>query len=284
MERDQHYCLRWNNYQHTVQSIFHQLYSEGEFADVNLAVEGRTFKCHRVVLSACSSYFKNLLKEHATHPYPLLIVLHDLSPKIVEALITFMYLGEVNVIHDDLHTLLKVADTFKIKGLADSEEVANFVKSRNNNVPRLEKYQPPSLPERNVFPAHNPFSNTQNVPKSLPFSPLPSNNNVVRSRQLPLNVPSLHTPYNNKSEELFQAAAMARQQLLNASGKRPQSYSTNSPKPYKRKYKADDEGNTSLPPSPPASLNESPQSDVPQPSPDAIVSSVDVSLYFDNLC
>lgn len=61
----QHFCLRWNNYQSSITSAFENLRDDEDFVDVTLACDGRSLKAHRVVLSACSPYFRELLKVRA---------------------------------------------------------------------------------------------------------------------------------------------------------------------------------------------------------------------------
>ncbi|KAI9581699.1 hypothetical protein GQX74_010016 [Glossina fuscipes] len=63
MDETQHFCLRWNNYQSSITSAFENLRDDEDFVDVTLACEGRSIKAHRVVLSACSPYFRDLLKK-----------------------------------------------------------------------------------------------------------------------------------------------------------------------------------------------------------------------------
>lgn len=58
----QHFCLRWNNYQSSITSAFENLRDDEDFVDVTLACDGRSLKAHRVVLSACSPFFRELLK------------------------------------------------------------------------------------------------------------------------------------------------------------------------------------------------------------------------------
>ena len=61
MTSDQFY-LKWNNYQSNIVVALGNLKLDEDFVDVTLACEGRTIKAHRVVLSACSSYFKHIFK------------------------------------------------------------------------------------------------------------------------------------------------------------------------------------------------------------------------------
>ena len=69
------FCLRWNNHQTNLLSVFDQLLQLEAFCDVTLAVDGASIKCHKMVLAACSSYFQNLFMENdAKHPIVFLKV------------------------------------------------------------------------------------------------------------------------------------------------------------------------------------------------------------------
>lgn len=58
----QQFCLRWNNHQPNFISVCSSLLHNGTLVDVTLAAEGRQLQAHKIVLSACSSYFQvNLL-------------------------------------------------------------------------------------------------------------------------------------------------------------------------------------------------------------------------------
>ena len=50
----QHYCLRWNNYQSNMTSVFHQLLQTEAFVDVTLACNEASLKAHKVLSTACS--------------------------------------------------------------------------------------------------------------------------------------------------------------------------------------------------------------------------------------
>lgn len=57
-----HFCLRWNNYQSNMVSELDSLRSDEDLVDVTLSCEGQLLKAHKVILSACSSYFRNVFK------------------------------------------------------------------------------------------------------------------------------------------------------------------------------------------------------------------------------
>ncbi|XP_037077125.1 protein bric-a-brac 2-like [Pollicipes pollicipes] len=113
----QHYCLRWNNYQSNLTSVFDQLLQSESFVDVTLAVAGRSLRAHKVILSASSPYFQSLLHDNpCQHP---IIVIDEVAFADMQAVVQFMYKGEINVAEQQLPSLLKVAETLKIRGLAD---------------------------------------------------------------------------------------------------------------------------------------------------------------------
>lgn len=45
----QRFCLRWNNHQINLLSVFDQLLHDETFTDVTLAVEGQYLKAHKVI-------------------------------------------------------------------------------------------------------------------------------------------------------------------------------------------------------------------------------------------
>ena len=55
------FCLKWNNFGRNVTSSFKNLLANEEFVDISLSAQGKTIKAHRVVLSASSQYFRDLL-------------------------------------------------------------------------------------------------------------------------------------------------------------------------------------------------------------------------------
>jgi len=114
---DQQFCLRWNEFQTNMVSSFKHLREEKSFTDVTLACDGQTCKAHKMVLSACSPYFKALLEENPSkHP---IIILKDVPFSHLQAILEYMYAGEVNVSQADLPAFLKTAERLKVKGLAE---------------------------------------------------------------------------------------------------------------------------------------------------------------------
>ena len=90
------------------------------YADVTLVCGVKQFPAHRFMLATCSAYFEKLLETIPGH-HPV-IVLTNTSPKDLEALLDFMYLGQTEVSSHDLDRLLDIAYEFRIRGLISSKD------------------------------------------------------------------------------------------------------------------------------------------------------------------
>lgn len=58
----QQFSLRWNNYSQYITGAFENLRSEEDLVDVTLSCEGKKIYAHKMMLSACSIYFKDVFK------------------------------------------------------------------------------------------------------------------------------------------------------------------------------------------------------------------------------
>ncbi|XP_038209949.1 protein abrupt-like isoform X3 [Zerene cesonia] len=114
---EQQYSLRWNDFHSAIVSSFRRLRDEEDFVDVTLACAGATFTAHKVVLSACSPYFRRLLKANpCQHP---IVILRDVHDKDMESLLRFMYQGEVHIGQEQLKEFLRAAQLLQVRGLTD---------------------------------------------------------------------------------------------------------------------------------------------------------------------
>ena len=66
------FCLKWNDFESNLSVAFRELREEKDFFDVTLACEDSSqIEAHKVILSACSTFFKDILKKNP-HQHPLL--------------------------------------------------------------------------------------------------------------------------------------------------------------------------------------------------------------------
>jgi len=175
MGSDQRFSLRWNNYQSHLVTAFESLLDEKDFIDVTLGVEGRKLPAHKMLLSACSPYFRELLKGNpCQHP---IIILRDIKYDDLFSLLQFMYNGEVNVAQDQLNSFLKSAESLKIRGLTDNE-------SENADRPavvvpppreRLQDndLQPPPVKKKRPYPEPAPMPHTSSPAPIISAPPPP---------------------------------------------------------------------------------------------------------------
>ena len=112
--------LKWNNYEENLLSVFDQLLQQEALVDVTLATEGKSLRCHKVVLSACSSYFKSILSDTDQTQHPI-VILRDVSYAELKFIVQYMYKGEMNVSQEELPSILKIAEDLQLHGLVDFE-------------------------------------------------------------------------------------------------------------------------------------------------------------------
>ena len=115
----EHYNLSWTDFENCASETFRKLIDDKDFIDVTLACDdGKSVKAHKIVLSSASSMFKTILTENP-HQHPL-IYLKGIRHKELRQLMSFIYLGEVEVAESDLANFMETASELKIKGLQDT--------------------------------------------------------------------------------------------------------------------------------------------------------------------
>ena len=122
--------LKWNDFQSNVSNSFGLLRNENYLHDVTLVSDDNLqISAHKLVLSACSDYFKNILK-HSKHPhYHPLVCLSGVSSEDLNNIVDYMYNGEVQIHQEELDRFLNVAQRLKLNGLIGDNEVEGETKS-----------------------------------------------------------------------------------------------------------------------------------------------------------
>jgi len=152
MESDK-FCLRWNDFESNISTAFRELREDKDFFDVTLACEDDQIEAHKVILSACSPFFKSVLKRNK-HQHPLLYLKGVKFADLV-AVLNFMYHGEVNVAQEELNTFLGIAEELKVKGLtSNGPSKTNSIKPKE--IPTSEDISPPQKKTKMFQP--NPVS------------------------------------------------------------------------------------------------------------------------------
>jgi len=141
------FCLRWNDFDRNISGALKELREDKDFFDVTLACDDDQIQAHKVILSACSPFFRSILRRNR-HDHPLLYLKGVKFCDLVSVL-TFMYQGEVNVAQDELNTFLAVSEDLKVKGLTQNSSDRNrntCNQSKHGNALKPCTNDPSSLP------------------------------------------------------------------------------------------------------------------------------------------
>lgn len=168
----QRFCLRWNNHQTNMLSVFDQLLHAETFTDVTLAVEGQLLKAHKMVLSACSPYFQALFVNHQEkHP---IVILKDVPYSDMKSLLDFMYRGEVSVDQERLTAFLKVAESLRIKGLTEVNEEKCDIPALTNSLIQQQQTNTGHTPPPQLHRIH-PYVHQKRPASGIPSGGAPPN-------------------------------------------------------------------------------------------------------------
>ena len=156
--QQEEFLLKWNDHHNSFFSIVQDLCASELLTDVTLACgsgEPIIFEAHKLMLSVCSTFFRNILtrKRAAGSSHPI-VFLKDVEPRHMEQLLQYMYRGEINVLQNDLGPLIETARALQVKGLADAPPGTGSTSGPSENskkklgmhqLPTLQQHLPPPL-------------------------------------------------------------------------------------------------------------------------------------------
>ena len=129
------FTFSWDHYDSDVPNTFKQLWQNQDFADVTLATRDNfQIRAHKVILSASSPIFKNILMENP-HNNPL-IYFNSLKSAEIQLLLQFIYLGQCEVGQDGLIDFLAAGKELMVNGLAEEKKKyksQNYGEQTNHN-------------------------------------------------------------------------------------------------------------------------------------------------------
>ena len=131
------FCLKWNDFNSNVSKSFGLLRNEEYLHDVTLVSDDNLqVSAHKLVLSACSEYFKNIFKNNKHPLHHPLVCLSGVSSEDLNNVVDYMYNGEVQIYQEYLDRFLNIAQRSKLwlKMIIDCTNVpfvVRMVKKRN---------------------------------------------------------------------------------------------------------------------------------------------------------
>ncbi|KAM6955594.1 kelch-like protein 41a [Lycodopsis pacificus] len=91
------------------------LLNENKLIDCVLKVGDRSIPCHRLILSACSPYFRELcFLEDGKEKDTMEVVLENMDPNVMEAIVNYMYSAEIDINDNNVQDILAAANRFEI--------------------------------------------------------------------------------------------------------------------------------------------------------------------------
>ena len=113
--------MQWNDFQSNVTSAFTEFRTRNNFQDVTLVSDDqKQILAHRVVLSANSGYFNNVLSQNS-HSHPLLC-LDGINFSELNNVLDFVYTGKIQQYQEDVDRFIHLAQRLQLKGLLNSQE------------------------------------------------------------------------------------------------------------------------------------------------------------------
>lgn len=159
------FSLKWNDFGSNVSKSFGKLRTEDYLNDVTLVGDDYTqLAAHKLVLSACSEYFKDIFtrNKHAN----ILLCLEGLSKQDITNVLDYMYNGEVHIFQEDLDRFLSIAQRLRLGGLLEKESETNEEQSKQEvddfieeQPCKEEKSTPQDLPPSRVISLTNTDAN-----------------------------------------------------------------------------------------------------------------------------
>jgi len=145
MGSNEKFCLRWNDFESNISVAFREIREDKDLFDCTLSCGSRHIQVHKLILSACSPFFRSILRQNP-HQHPLLY-LKGVQFTDLQSVLNFMYHGEVNVAQEELNSFLAVAEDLQVKGLTQGNP-SSTKNPKHSPVPAaLPKPKPPKVPE-----------------------------------------------------------------------------------------------------------------------------------------
>ncbi|KAL0279911.1 UNVERIFIED_CONTAM: hypothetical protein PYX00_001367 [Menopon gallinae] len=108
--------LRWNDFKSDITKACQLNRTSELFTDVTFIAQNRRLSAHKIVLSASSKFFKAMLIDIPSYVNPT-ITLSNISYEDLEAIIGYIYTGELPFSAEKLQSVLETAACFEIESL-----------------------------------------------------------------------------------------------------------------------------------------------------------------------
>lgn len=93
-----------------------ELLNENKFVDCTIKVGDHSFPCHRLIMAACSPYFREIFftEDGKEVENTKEVVLDDVNPAILDMIIQYLYSAKIDLTDDNVQDIIAVANRFQI--------------------------------------------------------------------------------------------------------------------------------------------------------------------------
>ena len=120
------FCLKWNDFHSNVSKSFGLFRNEDYLHDVTLVSDDhKQVSAHKLVLSACSEYFRDIFKlNNKPNAHPL-VCLDGIKSDDLQNIMDYIYNGEVKIFQENIDRFLSIAQKLKLEGLISNDDTQN---------------------------------------------------------------------------------------------------------------------------------------------------------------
>lgn len=105
-------------YQQTLlQDGLYDLLENDKLVDCVLKIKDKEFPCHRLVLCACSSFFRSIFLSDLDESKKREIVLEDVEPGVMGLILKYLYTSKINVTEQNVQDIFAVANLYQIPSI-----------------------------------------------------------------------------------------------------------------------------------------------------------------------
>lgn len=99
---------------------FQEFFKNNDLYDVELKVGETSFKCHKIVLSCVSQYFRAMFMSEMTESRQKVITIHDIEESAMTKLISFAYTGKIAFTIETVQPILYAASILQINTVIEA--------------------------------------------------------------------------------------------------------------------------------------------------------------------
>lgn len=99
---------------------FQEFYKNGDLYDIELRVGEKVFKCHKIVLSCVSQYFRAMFMSEMSESWQKSVTIHDIEESAMEKLLYFAYNGKITFTIETVQPILYAASILQISTVIEA--------------------------------------------------------------------------------------------------------------------------------------------------------------------